>query len=362
MLENFTRKLAVLALSLGLGAMAGMAQADEPLKVGFVYIGPVGDAGWTYSHDLGRKALEEALGSAVETVAVENVPEGPESQRVFEDLARRGNKLIFGTSFGYMDQMVAAAERYPDVKFMNATGFKTAPNLGTYMIMADEARYLEGMVAASSSQSDKIGFVAAFPIPEVLRYINSFTLGARSIRPDATVRVVWTSTWYDPNVERQAAESLVAAGVDVLAQYQDTPSTGQVAQEAGIKWTGFNADMSKFAPKAWLTGTVWNWGPIYIDTAKAVIDGTWKPDPVYGHMKDGTTGLAPYGEEVSAETREKVEAKRKEIESGAFAPFTGPLKDQDGKEVLADGQVATLKELLEINYFVDGVLGSAHGK
>lgn len=363
MFGSFARKLAAAVFCLGLGAATGVAQAaDEPLKVGFVYIGPIGDAGWTYSHDLGRKALEQALGASVETVFVENVPEGPESLRAFEDLARRGNKLIFGTSFGYMDQMVAAAERYPDVKFMNATGFKTAANLGTYMIMADEARYLEGMVAASASKNGQIGFVAAFPIPEVLRHINSFTLGARSIRPDATVRVVWTSTWYDPNIERQAAESLVAAGVDVLAQYQDTPATGQVAQEAGIKWTGFNADMSAFAPEAWLTGTVWNWGHIYTETAKSVVAGTWKPDPVYGHMKDDTTGLAPYGASVPEDVRAKVDAKQKEIVSGAFAPFTGPLKDQDGKEVLAQGQVATLQQLLEMNYFIDGVLGSANGK
>lgn len=363
MFKNLARKLAASLLSVGLVAMVGVAQAAaDPLKVAFVYIGPIGDAGWTYSHDLGRKAMEKALGADVETVFVENVPEGPESQRVFEDLARRGNQLIFGTSFGYMDQMVAAAERYPDVKFMNATGFKTGPNLGTYMIMADQARYLEGMVAASASKKGEIGFVAAFPIPEVLRHINSFTLGARSVNPNVTVRVVWTSTWYDPNIERQAAESLVAAGVDVLAQYQDTPATGQVAQEAGIKWTGFNADMSSFAPKAWLTGTVWNWGHIYIDVAKAVRDGTWKPDPIYGYMKDDTTGLAPYGDSVPQDVRDRVDAKRKDIESGAFAPFTGPIKDQDGKEILAAGQVASLQQLLEMNYFVEGVLGAANGK
>lgn len=352
---------AVVVACMGIST-ASAQSSDKKLKVGFVYIGPVGDAGWSYSHDLGRKALEAALGDKVETVVVENIPEGPESLRVFEDLARRGNTLIFGTSFGYMDQMVAAAERYPDVKFMNATGFKTAPNLGTYMIMADEARYLEGMVAASASKNGQIGFVAAFPIPEVLRHINSFTLGARSIRPDAAVRVVWTSTWYDPNVERQAAESLVAAGVDVLAQYQDTPATGQVAQEAGIKWTGFNADMSAFAPEAWLTGTVWNWGHIYIDTARKVLDGTWNSEPVYGHMKDDTSGLAPYGAAVPDDVRSKVEAKKKEIVSGTFVPFTGPIKDQGGKEVLASGQTATQQQLLEMNYFIEGVIGSANGK
>lgn len=345
--------------------MTGQAVAmklDGPLKIAFVYVGPIGDAGWTYSHDLGRKAVEAKFGDKVQTTFIESVPEGPESERVFDDLARRGNQLIFGTSFGYMDQMVDIAKKHPDVIFMNATGFKTGPNLGTYMIMADQARYLGGMAAGAASKSGKIGFVAAFPIPEVLRHINSYTLGARSVNPNATVRVVWTSTWFDPNVERQAAESLVAAGVDVLGQYQDSPATGQVAQSAGIKWTGFNADMSRFAPKAWLTGTTWNWGTIYIKVVQDVIDGTWKPDPIHGTMAEDTMGLAPFGASVPGDVQKKIEAKQKEITSGAFNPFTGPIHDQKGNVVVPAGKTATLQELLETNYFVDGVLGSIPAK
>lgn len=356
------KKLVVfLGTMLVIMAFVGISSGSEmktPLKVAFVYMGPAGDAGWTFSHDLGRKALEAALGEKVQTTFVESSPEGPESERVFEDLARRGNHLIFGTSFGYMDQMADVAKKYPNTIFMNATGFKTAPNLGTYMIMADQARYLGGMAAGAASKNGKIGFVAAFPIPEVLRHINSYTLGVRSMNPDATVRVVWTSTWYDPNIERQAAESLVTAGVDVLGQYQDSPATGLVAGAAGIKWTGFNADMSRFAPKASLTGTTWNWGTIYIKVAKAVINGSWTSKPIYGTMAENTMGLAPFGESVPQDVRRKIEIKHKEIESGAFNPFTGPIRDQNGKVVIEEGKTATLEELLVTNYFVEGVLGS----
>jgi basic membrane protein A and related proteins len=348
---------ALVALTIGGFGSPAISQ-DGPLKVAFVYVGPIGDAGWTFSHDLGRKAVEEKFGDKVETSFIESVPEGPESERVFEDLARRGNKVIFGTSFGYMDQMANVAKKFPDTIFVNATGFKTGPNLGTYMIMADQARYLEGMVAGAMSESGQIGFVAAFPIPEVLRHVNAFTLGARSIKPDAEVRLVWTSTWYDPSVERQAAESLVAAGVDVLAQYQDSPATGQVAEEAGIKWTGFNADMSRFAPKAWLTGTTWNWGTIYVKIVGDVIDGKWTPEPIYGTMAEDTMALAPFGEAVPEDLRSKVAAKEQEIRSGAFNPFTGPIRDQKGNVVVPEGKSATLKELLETNYLVEGVQGS----
>jgi basic membrane protein A len=332
--------------------------AAEPLKIAFVYVGPIGDAGWTFSHDLGRKAVEAKFGDKVETTYIESVPEGPESERVFNDLARKGYKLIFGTSFGYMDQMENAAKNNPDTIFMNATGFKTAPNLGTYMIMADQARYLEGIAAGSVSKKGQIGFVAAFPIPEVLRHINAFTLGARSVNPNATVRLVWTSTWYDPNVERQAAEGLVGAGVDLLAQYQDSPSTGQVAAEAGIRWTGFNADMSRFAPQAWVTGTTWNWGTIYIKVTQDVLDGKWKSSQIYGVMSEDTMGLAPFGEGVPDEVKAKIAEMEKEIRAGTFNPFTGPIKDNKGNVVIPEGKSATLEELLATNYLVEGVLGS----
>jgi basic membrane protein A len=355
--RNFVILAGALALSFA-GHGSSASSQDGPLKVAFVYVGPIGDAGWTYSHDLGRKAVEEKFGDKVETSFIESVPEGPESERVFEDLARRGNDVIFGTSFGYMDQMANVAKNYPDTIFVNATGFKTGPNLGTYMIMADQARYLEGMVAGAMSESGQIGFVAAFPIPEVLRHINAFTLGARSLNPDAEVRLVWTSTWFDPSIERQAAESLAAAGVDVLAQYQDSPATGQVAEEAGIKWTGFNADMSKFAPNAWLTGTTWNWGTIYLKIVEDVLADKWTPQPIYGTMAENTMALAPFGDAVPDDLRAKVAAKEQEIRSGAFNPFTGPIRDQKGNIVVPEGKSATLEELLATNYLVEGVEGA----
>ena len=358
-MANAVAAAAVVALA---AFTAAGSWAAEPLRIAFVYVGPIGDAGWTFSHDLGRKAVESKFGDKVETTFVESVPEGPESERVFNDLARKGYKLIFGTSFGYMDQMESAAKKNPDTIFMNATGFKTAPNLGTYMIMADQARYLEGIAAGSVSKKGQIGFVAAFPIPEVLRHVNAYTLGARSVNPNATVRLVWTSTWYDPNVERQAAESLVGAGVDLIGQYQDSPSTGQVAAEAGIRWTGFNADMSKFAPQAWVTGTTWNWGTIYVNVTQSVLDGTWTNKPIYGVMAEDTMGLGPFGDGVSDEAKAKIAEKEKEIRAGTFNPFTGPIRDNKGNVVIPEGKSATLEELLNTNYLVEGVEGSIPGQ
>ncbi|MBA2729225.1 MAG: BMP family ABC transporter substrate-binding protein [Euzebyaceae bacterium] len=322
-----------------------------------MYVGPVGDAGWTYRHDVGRQELEEALGDRVETTFVESVPEGPQSERTFEDLARQGNKLIFGTSFGYMDPMMAVAEKFPDVVFEHATGFKTAENLGTYFGAAEEGRYLEGMAAGAASESGKLGYVAAFPIPEVLRGINAYTLGARSVNPDATVRVVWTSTWFGPEIEKQAAESLLDAGVDVIGQHQDTPAPGEAAQAAGAKWTGYNSDMEEFAPEAWLTATQWDWGPHYIDTAEKVLDGSWESTQYYGNMADGLVTLAPFGQSVGDDIRAQIEERMAELRDGEFAPFTGPVNDQSGEERIAEGEQPPLEDLLSMDYFVEGVDG-----
>lgn len=337
------------------------SSSEEPLQVAFVYVGPVGDAGWTKRHDDGRLALEEALGDQVETTFVENVPEGAESEAVFDRLAREGNDLIFGTSFGYMDQMAAVSEQYPDVAFEHATGYTTTDNLGTYFGAAEEARYLSGMAAGAMTESNKIGYVAAFPIPEVLRGINAFTLGAQRVNPDAEVEVRWTSTWFDPTVEGEAAQSLLDAGADVLAQHQDTPATGEAAEEAGAYWVGYNDNMEQFAPDAWLTGPVWDWGPFYIKTAQEVIDGTWEPDQYYGNMADGLVTLAPVSDAVPQEVRDEIDSVQQEIIDGSFAPFTGPIVDQDGNEVVADGEVIPLEDLLATDYFVQGVVGSPEG-
>lgn len=335
--------------------------AEEPMKVAFVYVGPIGDAGWTKKHDDGRLALEAALGDKVETTYLESVPEGAESEAVFDRLAREGNKIIFATSFGYMDQMLAVAEKYPDVVFMHATGYKTAENMGTYFGAAEEARYLSGMAAGAMTTTNQLGYVAAFPIPEVLRGINAFTLGAQRVNPDVTVTVSWTSTWFDPTIEKEAAQALLNGGADVIAQHQDTPSPGEAAQEAGAYWLGYNDDMSRFAPDAWLTGPVWDWGPIYIKTVEDVAAGTWKSEQYYGNMADGMVTLAPVSDKVPQEVRDEIAAVQAQIISGEFAPFTGPINKQDGSEAFAAGVSGDLGQLLSMDFFVEGVVGSATG-
>ncbi len=333
----------------------------QVIKAAFVYVGPIGDAGWTKKHDDGRKELEAALGDCVETSYLESVPEGAESEAVFDRLAREGNDVIFGTSFGYMDQMLAVAEKYPDVKFEHATGFKTSDNMSTYFGAAEEARYLSGMAAASVTESNQIGYVAAFPIPEVLRGINAFTLGAQRINPDVTVEVAWTSTWFDPVVEKEAAEALLNGGADVIAQHQDTPSAGEAAQTAGGYWVGYNDDMSRFAPDAWLTAPVWDWGPYYISVVEAIRDGSWVSEQYYGNMADGLVTLAPVADVVPQDVRDQIQTVQDEIIAGSFAPFTGPVNDQDGNEKVAAGEVPDLGTLLGMDYFVAGVIGSATG-
>ena len=355
--------IAIVALIAGVLAACSSSDSDNgggdggKLKVAFVYVGPVGDAGWTKKHDDGRKELEKALGSKIETTYLENVPEGAKSEQTFEKLARDGYGLIFATSFGYGDAIFKVAKKYPDVKFEWATGYKTAKNVGTYFGAAEEARYLSGIAAGAASKTGKMGYVAAFPIPEVLRGINAFTLGAQSVNPNATVQVVWTSTWFGPDKEKQAAESLRDAGVDVLSQHQDSPATGEVAEAAGLKWVGYNDDLERFAPQAWLTGAVWDWGPFYIATTKSVLADSWKADQYYGTIADGLVGLAPFGPSVTQATKDQIAAKEAAIKDGSFKPFTGPIEDQSGKVVVPAGQTASLGDLLGTDYLVKGVIG-----
>lgn len=340
----------------GGGSQSGGGSKDK-LKVAFVYIGPTGDAGWTTRHDEGRKFLQRKLNDKVETTFVENVPEGATAQRTFEDLARKGNGLIFGTSFGYMDSMLAAAKKYPDAVFMHATGFKTAKNLGTYAGAAEQAAYLAGIAAGKAARNNKIGYLAPFPIPEVIRGLNALMRGARSVNPDATMQVVWTSTWFDPDKEKQAAQGLADSGVDVIGMQQDSPAAGKVAQDAGLKWAGHNDNMERFAPKAWLTGPLWNWGPFYTKTAQQVLDGSWKTEQYYGTMADGTVKLSPLGESVDEETRKLIEKKKQATIDGKFNPFAGPVKDQNGKVRIPKGKEASLDDLFSMNYLVEGVKG-----
>jgi basic membrane protein A and related proteins len=335
----------------------GGGGGSGPLKAAWVYIGPTGDAGWTTRHDEGRKMVQEELGDRVETTFVESVPEGATAQRTFEDLAREGNRLIFGTSFGYMDPMVAAAKKYPDTVYMHATGYKTAKNLGVYAGAAEQAAYLAGIAAGESAENGKIGYLAPFPIPEVIRGLNALMLGARSVNPDATMQVVWTSTWFDPDKEKQAAQGLVDSGVSVIGMQQDSPAAGNVAEEADIKWCGHNDNMERFAPNAWLTGPLWNWGPYYTETARKVIDGTWKSENYYGTMADGLVQLSPLGDSVTDRARQEIEEKKQAIIDEKFNVFAGPVRDQNGEVRIPEGEEATLDDLFSMDYLVEGVVG-----
>ena len=350
------------------------AEATD-VKVAVVYLGVPDDKGWTYQHEQGILQLEKDLG--IEVKRIENIADNADSEKTFEQLASEGYDVIYATSFGYGSPMANVAVKYPDVCFQWATGakflltkdgggafadFAALPaNLGTYFGAAEEARYLSGIAAGKATKNNKLGYVAAFPIPEVIRGINAFTLGAQSVNPDATVQVAWTKTWFDPTLEKQAAESLLDKGVDVLGQHQDTTAAGVAAEAKGAKWVGYNSDVKEAAPAAWLTAPTWNWGPYYTKTTKSVADGTCPADEYYGSMADGMVTLASFGESVDADTQASITTKGEEIIAGTFAPFTGPISDQDGKEVLAAGEKAELGALLSMSYFVKGVIGSAKG-
>ena len=354
---------------------AAPAATATDVKVAVVYLGVPDDKGWTYQHEQGILQLESDLG--IEVKRIENIADNADSEKTFEQLASEGYDVIYATSFGYGTPMANVAVKYPDVCFQWATGakflltkdgggafadFAALPaNLGTYFGAAEEARYLSGIAAGKATKNNKLGYVAAFPIPEVIRGINAFTLGAQSVNPEVTVQVAWTKTWFDPTVEKQAAESLLDAGVDVLGQHQDTTAAGVAAEAKGAKWVGYNSDVKEAAPAAWLTAPTWNWGPYYTKTTKAVADGACPTDEYYGTMADGMVTLASFGESVDADTQASITAKGDEIIAGTFAPFTGPISDQDGKEVIASGVKAELGELLSMSYFVKGVIGSAKG-
>ncbi len=335
------------------------APAPAKLKVAFVYVGPPGDGGYTYEHDRGRKAAEAELKDKIEVSTVESVPEGADAERVFEDLVKKGNKLVITTSFGYMDPTLNVAKKYPDVIFMHASGYKTNANMGTYFGWNHQAFYLAGVAAGANLKGDKteIGIVAAFPIPEVIRAINALALGAQSVNPKATVKVVWSNTWFDPQKEKQAAESLLAGGAEILAMYQDSPAVLQAAEAKGKLSIGNDSDARQYAPKSFLTAPVWNWGPYYTRLIKSVLDKTWKSDQYMGGIADGLVQLAPLANLGDPAAKGLVDAALAKVKGG-YEPLTGPLVDQDGKERIAAGKAMTAKELLEMNWFVKGVIGS----
>jgi basic membrane protein A len=334
---------------------------SNPFKAAFIYVGARSDAGWTHAHDVGRLAMESSFGGRVQTMFKENVPEGPQVSQVITQLVNQGANIIFATSFGYQDAMVAAAKQYPNVLFEQATGTDLATNLSEYYGAGEDGDYLSGMAAGAASKTGKIGFVAPFAIPEVIREIDAFTMGARATNPTATVKVVWTNTWFAPATERSAAESLVAAGVDVLGDGQDSPTTGQVAAAAGLKWTGYDSDQTSFAPDAWLTATTYNWGPYYTQEVTAAMNGTWKSHFYYGGFNDNFVVMAPFGKSVDAATQTAITAKEDAMKAGTFDPFTGPITKQDGSIGVPAGTTLTVNDKYALSWFVQGVIGSPKG-
>jgi len=311
-------------------SFAATAEAQEKLKACWVYVGPIGDFGYSYQHDQGRLEVEKELGDKVETAYLENVAEGPDAERAFERLAREGCKIIFGTSFGFMDAELKVAKRFPDIKFEHATGYKMADNLGIYNARFYEGRYVIGQIAAKQSKAGVAGYIVSFPIPEVVMGINSFLLGAQSVNPDFKVKIVWVNSWFDPGKEADAAKALFDQGADVIVQHTDSTAPLQVAQERGLHGFGQASDMSKFAPKAQYTAIVDDWGPYYVSRVKAALDGSWKPEDMWEGIKDGAVVMAPY-----ANLPDDVVAMAKETEAkiaGGWNPFTGPVARQDGSE------------------------------
>ena len=337
-------------------AQSKPAEANKPLVVGFVYIGPINDGGFTEAHDNGRKMLEKELGDKVKVIYKENVPESPECEKAIRDMVDQGAKVIFSTSFGFMDYTEKVAKDHPEVTFLHCSGYKTLKNMGTYFGKIEEPRYLSGIAAGLKTKANKIGYVAAFPIPEVIRGINAFTLGVQSVNPTATVEVVWTNTWYDPAKEKEAAKALLDKGVDVTAQHQDSTATQIAASEKGAASIGYDLD-HKEKVKGYMTAPVWNWGPYYVKTVKQVLDGSWKSESYWGPMSDGIVDLAPLTEEVPADAKTKIEATKKEMLAGTFKVFKGPLMDQTGAEKIKSGTTMSDPDVWSMNWFVKGVIG-----
>jgi basic membrane protein A len=330
-------------------------------KVAFVYVGPIGDAGWTWAHDQGRLDLQKNLPD-IETAYLENVPEtAADSERVIRDFAQKGYNVIVTTSFGYMDPTINVAKDFPQTTFVHISGYKTAANVSTAFGKIEEPRYVSGLIAGKMTKTNVLGYVAAFPTPEVIRGLNAFTLGVRKSNPAAKVKVVWTNTWFDPQKERAAAEALLDSGADVIGQHQDTPGPQQAAEARGLFGVGYDADMSKFAPKATLTSAIWHWGVYYTDMVKQVMAGTWKTNQYWGNWQDGIVDLAPIGAMVPADVKQMADAEATKFKQGQesiFTIFSGPLKDQTGAEKVASRKAMTADELLNMDWLVEGVDGT----
>jgi len=337
------------------------APKPEPLKAAWVYVGPVGDAGWTYAHDQGRKAVEAEFGDKIVTRIVEKVPEGADAERVIRDLAAQGNKIIFATSFGFMEPMLKVAAEFPDVRFEHATGYKTTENVRVYDAKFYEDAYLAGVIAGKMTKSNTLGFVASFPIPEVLRNINAFTLGAQSVNAKVKTKVVWVNTWFDPPKESDAAQTLINGGADVLLQNTDSSAVLQTAEKNGKYAFGWDSDMSGFATKAHLASCIVDWGPYYKKAIKEVMDGSWKTERTVWGVKEGQNMLVKISDTVPAEVQAQVEKLVAGLKDGSFAAFTGPIKDNTGKERLAKDVMADQDWLDKVDFYVKGVEGKIPG-
>ena len=333
--------------------------AASPYKVALILVGPHNDGGWSQAHYAAMQYVQKALGSKVQFTYKENIAVGAQFNNTVASLSSQGYKMIFATSYGMVTKALAA--KYPNILFEQATGTDQSKNLAEYFGRAEDTVFLSGMAAGAASKTGKIGYVVAFPIPEVIRHADAFALGAQLTHPGATVRLVWTNSWFDPAKEKKAAQSLVGAGVDVLGQNVDSPATGQYAESQGIPWVGYDSDSSSFAPKSWLTASVYNWGPYMLKRVKAAMAGTWKTGFYYGSINDGFTGLAKFGPGVSAATKAKIASYEKKIENGSFYEFTGPLYDQTGKLRVKPGVKLTVQQLYAMNWLVKGVIGSAKG-
>jgi basic membrane protein A len=339
-------------------AAAASAAAPGKLKVAFAYVGPVGDGGWTYAHDNGRKMLEKELGDKIETSFVEKVPEAADAERVFRDMIGQGNKLIFGTTFGYMEPMLKVATDAKDVKFEHATGYKGADNMRTYDSRTYEGAYMAGVIAGGMTKTNTLGVVGSIPIPEVIRNIDSFTLGAQSVNPKIKTKVVWVNEWFNPPKETEAAQSLINGGADVLMQNTDSPAVLQTAEKAGKYAFGWDSDMTAYGPKAHLASSVINWGPYYIKATKEALDGSWKagPDTWWG-VKEGAIDLVSISDKVPAELKDKLEKVKAGLKDGSLVIWKGPIVGSDGKEILAKDAAADDKFMKGITFYVKGVEG-----
>lgn len=353
--------VAIMKLLVGLCLLAATAgaSAEEPLKVAFVFLGPIGDGGWTYQTNQGRLGLEKAMGSKIKTTFVENVPETADAERVLRQLAMDGNTLIFACSFGYGESVLKVAKQFPKVHFEHVNGFKTAPNVVDYQPRFEEGFYLLGIIAGRMTKSNTLGFIGSFPIPDVVRDADAFTLGAQSVNPKIQTKVIWVNTWYDPGKERQAAEALIGLGADVLSQNTDSPAAIQAAEAKGIYAFALDSDMSKYGPKSHLTASTEDWSGYFIQETNMVLNGTWTGNrQTRWGLKEGMVAIAPINPAVPPDVVKEVEAKKQAFIAGTLNPFKGPLKDNTGKVRVAAGATMSVPDYMSINWYVEGIDGT----